>query len=1014
MHLERRISHQDLLGQIRAAADLLPSQGPISAFAFLNPLQGLESLPFDEAMRQAKHIYGCEPYLDEARYLAKVRSGRISLEDLRCINARDLGPDASRMIAGLVSVERFRMQLLANSIHCGVDRELDWLLAETHALRRFRDDVPSPIKTAMLEETQNWLTKQCMTDQQGTTLPREIQEVLGGRSKHIIEKWRDAEWEAACLELLWNVINRGITAAYTPADVPEAIRHRDLLRTVSAVDCDQWVHEILVRYCAAYLDQGFAHWTLPDRDQGFFRAFCSYYQHPGILSKSWCRNLRGELKRIVASGMTPLDSIEESLCMLGIAPYEAHDFILSTLLALRGFSGMIWQTEIRPDRVYVSSPPGTLVDYLAVRLILDRLALSYCALETLQYDGPLSELRPYLSSLTSAAPTVTAEQQAYTVFQVAQLSNWSPQRLAALTLDQWSELSTELTRFSSLERRRIYHSAYERQLHNRVLDAIGQRARQPLLRPENPRFQIVCCIDAREESFRRHLEELDDDIETFGIAGFFGIPMYYRGAADAHFASLAPIVVTPKHWVTEEVVYSFEDADRNRARARRIIGSTSRSLHVGTRGSLGGAILSTLFGPLVTVPLLSRVLFPRLAGALNRSARQFVAPPAVTRLHVERAAEVAPADSDEGLGFTIAEMVELAGRALRDIGLVKNFAKLVLFMGHGSSCLNNPHESAYHCGACSGSPGGPNARALAAMLNDPRVRRQLNDQGIAIPESTFFLGALHNTATEEISFYDLELLPSSQIAGLRWARKKLTEVAERNAHERCRRFESAPLTLNAHDALLHVQSRTEDLAQTRPEYGNSTNALCFVGRRSRIRGLFLDRRSFLMSYDPTLDDGKATNLLRILSAVIPVCEGINTLYSFSAMDASGWGSGTKLPHNVTSLLGVMDGAASDLRTGIPWQGVDIHEPLRLLFVIETQPQQLMSILEANPVLSRICRNQWSHLAILDPDSAAIYQFIDGQFVPYDLGKNELAKATSSADWYQGRRDHLPFARIEPS
>jgi uncharacterized protein YbcC (UPF0753/DUF2309 family) len=139
--------------------------------------------------------------------------------------------------------------------------------------------------------------------------------------------------------------------------------------------------------------------------------------------------------------------------------------------------------------------------------------------------------------------------------------------------------------------------------------------------------------------------------------------------------------------------------------------------------------------------------------------------------------------------------------------------------------------------------------------------------------------------------------------------------------------------LSAVESLLHVQERAEDLAQTRPEYGNCTNEMCFVGRRSRIRGLYLDRRSFLMSYDKSQDTDKNMILARILGAVIPVCEGINMLYTLSAIDSSGWGSGTKLPHNVTSLLGVMDGAASDLRTGLPWQGVDIHEPVRILFIV---------------------------------------------------------------------------------
>lgn len=424
-----------------------------------------------------------------------------------------------------------------------------------------------------------------------------------------------------------------------------------------------------------------------------------------------------------------------------------------------------------------------------------------------------------------------------------------------------------------------------------------------------------------------------------------------------------------------------------------------------------GALLTTALGPLFTAPLVGRILFPRLTARMHRTARGLVAPPPITRLRLERADGTLPSTDEGGIGFTLAEMVAMGEKLLRDIGLTSDFARLVLILGHGSQCMNNPHESAYHCGACSGSAGSPNARAAAFILNDPRVRRILAERGLNIPEETYFLGGMHNTATEAISYFDLELLPPSHFHDLREARDILARVSERNAHERCRRFQSAPLDLSPEEALQHVQDRSDDLSQTRPEYGNATNAVCFVGRRSRIRGIYLDRRSFLMSYDPTQDDADSAILARILAAVIPVCEGINLLYTMSAMDSRGWGSGTKLPHNITSLLGVMDGSASDLRPGIPWQGCDIHEPVRILFIIETTAAAMLKIMDDNPAIAKICRNQWSQLAVLDPRTNRLQTFVNGCFVDYEPSKADVPASESSLAWYRGQRDNVNFAII---
>ncbi len=188
--------------------------------------------------------------------------------------------------------------------------------------------------------------------------------------------------------------------------------------------------------------------------------------------------------------------------------------------------------------------------------------------------------------------------------------------------------------------------------------------------------------------------------------------------------------------------------------------------------------------------------------------------------------------------------------------------------------------------------------------------------------------------------------------------------------------------------------------------------MCFVGRRERVRGLYLDRRSFLHSYDPTQDDHDHSILARILGAVVPVCAGINLQYFFSYIDSVGWGSGTKLPHNVTSLLGVMDGASSDLRCGLPWQGVEIHEPMRLLLVIESTPAAMEAIMAGNEVIGRILRNGWAQLALLNPENSQILLYRHGAFDVYEPEAQELPSTGSSLEWYRNLREHLGFAAIE--
>jgi len=433
--------------------------------------------------------------------------------------------------------------------------------------------------------------------------------------------------------------------------------------------------------------------------------------------------------------------------------------------------------------------------------------------------------------------------------------------------------------------------------------------------------------------------------------------------------------------------------------------------------------VTSLLGSIASLPMVTRVLAPRLTSRVRDYVARVVRPSQATTLCIERidrpegksmasASGDAKPSPDNGLnqGFTHAEMANMVDRLLGDIGMTQ-YSRLVFVLGHGSSSLNNPHESAYNCGACGGGRGGPNARAFALMANDLRVRRILAERGRIIPDHCVFVGGYHNTCNDAVEFFDIDRLPPSHQMDFLQAKGKLDDARKLNARERIRRFQSAPLNLNPEEALRHVETRSEDLAQARPEYNHATNAVCMVGRRLRTQGLFMDRRSFLTSYDPTTDGPDTPILNRILQAVIPVCSGISLEYYFSTVDNIGYGCGSKLPHNITSLLGVMEGAASDLRTGLSQQMVEIHEPMRILFVIENTADAFLSIMARNPNIDLLVRNRWVQVAVLSPTSNELQVFEGDRFVPYQPLATTLTSVSNSYECFKNRRGHLPFAAI---
>ena len=1003
-------SVERLTHAIEHAAHLLPSQGPIKVFIHHNTLHAFEHLQFDEAVKVGGETYGCHPYLPEDRYREKVARGRILREDLAAVLIDDLGEQGDQLLGFLGTRFHLRLAMLEHPLRLGPDAELHWLIAETDALRRFRSETPPAVREQMIERTRRWVMRELRSDvpANGQHIRSALGGVLDEFGESQIEQWSQATWEAFTLHALWTICHRGVQGVRLPDTLPPLVRHRDLLLQVTGIDTDRLLHDILIRYCAAFLDQGIADWPLPERDRGFFESFVAIYKDSHPVAE-WLQALPSELRHIDECRLSPLTVIEETLHRLGVRDDEVDAYITRTLLALPGWAGMLWQMETNAEWTVHPAPRGTLVGYVAVRLLLLRLAIEHICRNFLPDCPDLTELHSTLQRRVGHVGRISPLQRTFLAFQLAQVLGWNPSHLQRLTRSEWSTLVEEVEAFSSLARRRVYHLAFERRYRIQLLDAVishSQYARAP---SGVSSFQICCCLDEREESFRRHLEEVDSTCETFAFAGFFAVAMYYRGAQDAHYVPLCPILVKPQHYIQEEVVYSLEESHQVRSKARRALGKATHQVHLGSRKGLLGA-LTAFFGALATIPLVARVLFPRLTAQIRRQFGSIVQTPPVTRLVLERTDPV-PGPDNGHLGYTLTEMVNIVERVLKDIGLVSRFSRLVIIAGHCSSSVNNPHRSAYDCGACGGGRGGPNARAWCHMANDPRIRKVLAERGLVIPDETFFVGAMHNTGDDSVVYFELEHLPSSHRADFEHAKRVIDDARRRNAHERCRRFESAPLSLNPDEALRHVEARAEDLAQARPECGHATNAVCYVGRRWRTKGLYLDRRTFLTSYDPTIDDAQHSLLTRILQPAVPVCAGINLEYYFSYVDPAGYGCSTKLPHNLTSLLGVMDGAASDLRTGLPWQMVEIHEPIRIVFLIETTEQAMWSIMEKNPVIKQLIVNEWVQLALLDPDSPTIHVYHHGRFEPYVPESNDLPIVRSSIEWYRGWRDHLGFASV---
>jgi uncharacterized protein YbcC (UPF0753/DUF2309 family) len=690
-------------------------------------------------------------------------------------------------------------------------------------------------------------------------------------------------------------------------------------KTQYHINLDSVTHPKLFRILCSYLDQGISIWKFPVHEKGFLTSIREIEKSSSIS----IFNSERTKKLFINNHL----EIHELLDVLVGDEKLFKQYIFDQQFAHQGWSGMVSSIEDQPQ---------SLLD--PKKISVKELIILECLLEIDTLDSKFGE-------------------------------TWAPlsHKLNEKPIDLFADVeSTELNEALS-----IWQNAYEWSYYDSVLNGIKLNSIEPKQETKKS-FQAMFCMDDREGSIRRYIENYDPNSETFGTPGFFGVEFYFKPEHGKFYSKLCPAPVTPK--------YLIKEIDTKNVRKKDI------HFNDNTHSLLRGWLISQTLGFWSAIKLFFNIFKPTMSPATAHSFNQM---DKFSKLTIENSN---PNDIENGLqiGFTIEEMATRVEGQLKSIGLVKNFAPLIYIVGHGSSSVNNPHYAGYDCGACSGRPGSVNSRVMCFMANKKEVRELLKQRGITIPDTTQFVGGLHDTSRDDIDFFDEDSL-SELNAQYHNANKLVFEKAlDSNAKERSRRLVSIDTKLSAKQIHEKVRTRSVSIFEPRPELNHATNALCIVGGRDLTRGVFLDRRSFMNSYDYKIDpDG--TILTGVMKPLGPVAGGINLEYYFSRVDNHKLGAGTKLPHNVMGLFGVANGIDGDLRPGLPSQMIEVHDPVRLLIIVEHFPDVVLHVIKSADAMYEWFINEWINLIAVNPETKEFLLFKEGAFVPYNPIPQKIEK-----------------------
>ncbi len=751
---------------------------------------------------------------------------------------------------------------------------------------------------------------------------------------------RNLEWAQRALPHRADLLRERVRAPHALPAPPSPLLPTvsALLSARTATDWDAFVVERISQWAGSYFDAGQASWRSPWRD---LPPFGAWRAESALDRSAEVAGIPG-FRRVVRSlpGVAT-EAIATCCDRLTLRPSMLVPYFHRLLMTIPGWAG--YARYLEWDNARLGDRDESLADLLAVRL----------AWEVALLDG-------------------SGDRQLHAAWEAARDALESPlgeeptEHDVALLVDHVLHEAYELAWQERLVRRFTAGTTLQPSgLSDSGLPASAAPGQPPAARAA---VQAVFCIDVRSEPYRRALEAAHASVETIGFAGFFGVPLSYVPLGEEHGSARCPVLVAPTCTVPEVVANAPAAATSYLAGQRAAARHAARGWRAFARGAVSSFGYVEALGLGQLLPLLRDSL--GVASRRDRSADTPTAPLLALREGAHGAT-----------GIALAHRVQLAEGILKGMSLRGRLSRLVVLVGHGATCENNPHATGLDCGACGGHAGDANARVAAALLNDARVRRALQERGLRIPGDTLFVAALHDTTTDAVRLFDTDRIPASHAADVEALHQALAEASHRTRRARAASLgeggdDPSPRSLEA-----RLQARSRDWSQVRPEWGLAGCAAFIAAPRHRTASHDLQGRAFLHSYDWKQDEGFGV-LELIMTAPMVVASWINLQYFGSTTDPQLFGSGNKVLHNVVGTLGVVEGNGGDLRSGLPLQSVHdgerpVHEPLRLNVVIEAPLDAITTVIERHEHVRALVDNRWIHLWAMDDQGSIAWRYAGG-------------------------------------